>query len=339
MRELANIRRIGYLSPIPNADKIEVASVDGWRVVVKKGEFNVGDLVVYMEVDSWVPHTIAPFLTKEGSEPKIYNGVPGQRLRTIKLRGQLSQGLVLPIEVAYEYEPADYDWSFVEGDDVTELLGIQKWEKPVPAELAGLMKGSFPSFIPKTDQERVQNIVGEIAAAEQAGLDFEVTEKLEGSSLTTYLYGDEFGVCSRNIDLKETEGNAYWEVVRRYNIEEKLRTLGTDYAIQGELIGPGIQDNIYRLSKTDFYVYDVYDIKAGAYLAPELRQELIKEIGLKHVPVLGVRKLASVSELLVMANGKSVLYDTLREGEVYKEMNGGMTFKAISDEYLLLHGD
>lgn len=153
MRKLATIRRISELNPIPKADAIEVATVDGWKAVVKKGDFKVGDLAIYLEVDSWVPYELAPFLSKD-KEPKEYNGVKGERLRTIKLRGQLSQGLLLPIDVAYDEDPPDYDHVFLEGDDVTELLGIQKWERPVPAQLAGLMKGSFPSFIPKTDQER-----------------------------------------------------------------------------------------------------------------------------------------------------------------------------------------
>lgn len=153
MRKLATIRKITELNPIPKADAIEVATVDGWKAVVKKGDFKVGDLAIYLEVDSWVPYELAPFLSKD-KEPKEYNGVKGERLRTIKLRGQLSQGLLLPIDVAYNEDPPDYDHVFLEGDDVTELLGIQKWERPVPAQLAGLMKGSFPSFIPKTDQER-----------------------------------------------------------------------------------------------------------------------------------------------------------------------------------------
>ena len=200
MRKLATIRKITELNPIPKADAIEVATVDGWKAVVKKGDFKVGDLAIYLEVDSWVPYELAPFLSKD-KEPKEYNGVKGERLRTIKLRGQLSQGLLLPIDVAYDEDPPDYDHVFLEGDDVTEILGIQKWERPVPAQLAGLMKGSFPSFIPKTDQERVQNIVSEIASAKELGLEFEVTEKLEGSSMTCYL---------RNLEPDE-QGNKQWE--------------------------------------------------------------------------------------------------------------------------------
>ena len=234
MRKLATVRKIDNILPIAGADAIECAVVGGWKVVVKKGEYQVGDLGIYCEIDSWIPHALAPFLSK-GKEPRVFEGIPGERLRTVKLRGQISQGLLLPAVGTGE------------GDDLTELLGIVKWEKPIPAQLAGQAKGNFPAVIPKTDQERVQNLVKEIELAQ--GDEFEETEKLEGSSMTCYLIGDEFGVCSRNLDLKETEGNSFWATARAEDIETKMRQLRvkstfTDFAVQGELIGPGIQGNI-----------------------------------------------------------------------------------------------
>lgn len=130
-RKLASIRRIADIQPIRGADAIEVATVDGWRVVVKKNEFKVGDLALYLEIDSWVPHELAPFLSK-GQEPRVYNGVKGERLRTIRLRGQVSQGLLLRVgERDYMYYVMKPDGQLVtvyEGDDVTEFLNIQKWE-------------------------------------------------------------------------------------------------------------------------------------------------------------------------------------------------------------------
>lgn len=98
-RKLACVKRIDDLLPIEGADKIEVAVVGGWKVVVKKGDFKKGELAVYLEIDSWVPTEVAPFLTKSGHEPKEYNGVKGERLRTVKLKKQISQGLLLPISV------------------------------------------------------------------------------------------------------------------------------------------------------------------------------------------------------------------------------------------------
>ena len=329
MRKMASIRVIDKIEPIEGADAIEAAVIGGWKVVVKKGEFAIGDLAVYLEIDSWVPTELAPFLSK-GKEPREFNGVKGERLRTVKLRGQLSQGLLLPYNTISEYGMV------VDGDDVTEFLGIQKWERPMNAQLAGMAKGNFPSLIPKTDQERVQNLVKEIAAAD--GMAFEVTEKLEGSSMTCYLIDGVFGVCSRNLDLKETADNTFWQVARAEGIEEKMREIPDgEWAIQGELIGPDIQGNIYKLSNPEFRVFDVYNIKSGEYLTPVFRRALIERMGLKHVPVLNSEYTLdqTVDEILASAEGQSCHAKTEREGIVFKQVDGGMTFKAISNKYLL----
>jgi RNA ligase (TIGR02306 family) len=348
MRKLACIRKIDALDPIEGADKIEVATVGGWKVVAQKGLYNVGDLAVYFEIDSWIPSTIAPFLTKAGHYPKVFEGVQGERLKTIKLRGQISQGLLMPLEEAIKNAGC---WSpVVEGDDVTEWLGIKKWEKPMNAQLAGVCKGNFPSRIPKTDQERCQNLKKEITQANEAGTAFEITEKCEGSSMTVYqMKVDdvmEFGVCSRNLNLKETEGNSFWDRARKDDIEAKMKAVDEfwDFAIQGELVGPGIQDNIYGLSETEFRVFDVYNIQTGEYLRPQARRELIARMGLKHAPVIeesatlyDTLKITDIPQLLDYADGKSVIGFTghLREGVVFKEVQGGFTFKAISNKYLL----
>ena len=133
-RALATIRRIADIKGIPGADKIELTIVDGWQVVVKKGEYQVGDLAIYCEVDSWVPHSLVPFLTKSGHFPKIYQEIEGQRLKTIKLRGELSQGLLLPSNTLDKYNLFTYN----ENADVTEILGIVKWEKEIPACMGGV---------------------------------------------------------------------------------------------------------------------------------------------------------------------------------------------------------
>ena len=338
IRKLASIRKIDAINPIEGADAIECATVGGWKVVVKKSEFSVGDLAVYCEIDSWIPHSLAPFLSK-GQYPRVFEGVEGERLKTIKLRGQLSQGLLLP-----RYVALDKVGEIHEGMDVTELLGILKWEKAIPAQLAGVCKGNFPTAIPKTDQERCQNLTREITSAIEEGTKFEVTEKLEGSSMTVYRMQGEFGVCSRNMNLKETEGNSFWDVARANTIEAKMIAVDGDwdFAIQGELIGPGIQGNIYKLLKPEFLVFDVYDIQTGEYLSPAARRELIDRMGLMHVPVIaaeadlnGTLGITDISQLLNFAEGKSIFTNTEREGVVFKEVNGGFTFKAISNKYLL----
>lgn len=155
-RKLASIQRIEEVRDIENADAIQAYRVLGWWVVDRKGAHKVGDLVVYLSLDSWVPHELAPFLSK-GSVPREYNGVKGERLRTIKLRGQVSQGLLLRVgERDYMYyvmKPSGQLVTVHEGDDVTEFLNIQKWEAPIPAQLQGQAAGTFPtSLIPKTDR-------------------------------------------------------------------------------------------------------------------------------------------------------------------------------------------
>ena len=163
MRRLATIRKIEEVKAIPDADKICAYRVDGWWVVDAINKYVVGDWVVYCEPDSWIPHSLAPFLSK-GQEPREFEGVKGERLRTVKLRGQLSQGLLLPVlwddELAMEgggsvvVNTEGYLRQVELTEDVSEFLGILKWEAPIPAQLAGQVKGNFPSFIPKTDQER-----------------------------------------------------------------------------------------------------------------------------------------------------------------------------------------
>lgn len=332
MRKLATIRRIEALDAIPNADAIELATVGGWKVVAQKGLYQVGDLAVYFEIDSWMPTTLAPFLSK-GKEPRVFEGIQGERLRTIKLRGQLSQGLLMPVK---EVSNIFGDFFVLEGEDVSEKLGIVKWEKPINAQLAGVCKGNFPSLIPKTDQERVQNIKKELAAA-HCEL-FEVTEKLEGSSMTVYRIDGEFGVCSRNMDLKRDENNSFWKTAIFLDIENKMIALEMDnVALQGELIGPGVQGNIYGLTQLEFHVFDIYSIKDGEYVTPQHRWDVVGKLGLSHVPVLDDMFVMtdSIDELLALAEGASRLANVEREGLVFKHLEGGMSFKAISNKYLL----
>jgi RNA ligase (TIGR02306 family) len=348
-RKLATIRRIDALTPIEGADKIEVASIGGWKIVCQKGLYEVGDLAVYFEIDSFIPNDIAPFLTKPGQYPKVYEGVEGQRLKTIRLRGQISQGLLMPVHnditgtylMIYTDETGEYSLTVAEGDDVTEALGILKWEKPIPACLAGISRGNFPTQIPKTDQSRVQNLKKEIELNQNTMM--EVTEKCEGSSMTCYLIDGEFGVCSRNLNLKEVEGNTFWDVARAENIEVKIREVfgSNNVALQGELIGPGVQGNIYKLNKHEFRVFDIYDVDAGAYLRPEFRRALVDKMGLVHVPILDDCLILdhAIDELLALAEGKSRISPTEREGLVFKALDSNFTFKAISNRYLLKGGE
>lgn len=333
-RKLATIQLIAEIKEIEGADTIEAVRINGWWVVAKKGEYKVNDFVIYCEIDSWIPTEIASFLSK-GKDPREYNGVKGERLRTARLRGQISQGLVLDSHLV-----SDKIDEIHEGQDVTELLGIQKWEPPVTSQMQGLIKGWFPSFIRKTDQERVQNLVKELRDYNMKGYHWEVTEKLDGSSMTVYLKNGVVGVCSRNLDLKEDENNSFWKVANQYELKDRMTSLCGNLAIQGELVGEGIQGNPYKLKGQDFYVFDVFHIDSHRYYGHEARQELCELLGLKHVPVVQVTGDSFVldcEDLLEYAEGKSVLYDKAeREGLVFKCVsNPDISFKAISNKFLL----
>ena len=344
IRKLASIAEITYIKPIEGADAIECAIVNGgWPVVVKKGEYQVGDVAIYLEIDSWVPHELAPFLSK-GQEPREYNGVKGERLRTVKLRGQISQGLLLPIDLTFFRDP---------GTDVTQTLGIQKWEPPIPAQLQGTMKGNFPHFIPKTDQERCQNLRKEIFEKHKGEI-YEVTTKLDGSSMTVYVKDGEIGVCSRNIDLKETEGNSFWKAAREQNIVDALLEIskdkGEEYAIQGELIGEGIQGNPEKLKGQRFYLFDIYSITESRYLLANERYSILDSMNnlygadVEHVPLIDGfyrvdKECDTIDELLEFAEGPSLNSQTKREGLVFKSLSSDFTFKAIANSYLLKHKD
>lgn len=333
-RKLATIRKIAAIEPIEGADAIELAVVDGWKVVIKKGEFQVDSLAVYFEIDSWVPTDLAPFLSK-GKEPREYEGVKGERLRTVKLRGQLSQGLLLPIP---EDTIKGAGHLIAEGLDVTDHFAILKWERPMNAQLAGMARGNFPALVPKTDQERIQNLTRSFAEYQ---LDtWSITEKLDGSSCTFYL-DDEgvFHVCSRNLDLKEDEANSFWKVARKFQIEDIMRrNFMLGMAIQGEMIGEGIQGNQYK-TQIDFYVYDMYNASTGQYILPVQLKAACERLGLKHVPILAESteiKEQTIQSILDFAEGKSLLNGSNREGVVFKSNTMHYrSFKSISNSWLL----
>lgn len=339
-RKLATIRKITDIRPIEGADKIEIATVGGWNVVVAKDvEHKVGNSVVYCEIDSFLPiKEEFEFLRK--SSYKKMGDQEGFRLKTIRLRGQLSQGLILPISVVPITQFATAH-DLPEGLDVTEMLGIVKYEPPIPAELSGKVKGLFPSFIPKTDEERIQNLTKEYGEwKHQSKHQFYVTEKLDGSSATYYIKDGEFGVCSRNLELLETEGNTFWKVARELNLEENMKATGKNISLQGELIGEGIQGNPYKIKGQTVRFFTGFDIDKYQRISfPEL-VVMLSDMGLQYVPILN-QKLGfvlpeTVEDMLKYAEAKSVLNDkTEREGVVVRSMDGTISFKAISNKFLL----
>ncbi len=329
-RMMAWVGKIAEIKSIPNADRIVAYRVGGWWVVDQKNLYQIDDLVVYVSIDAWVPHELAPFLSK-GTEPREYQGVRGERLRTVKLRGQVSQGLLIPAQ-----------GTFPEGTDMTEALGIQKWEAPIPARLAGDVNGVFPNFIPKTDQERIQNLSIELNEWINSDYTWELTEKLDGSSMTVYIMNDRFGVCSRNYDLKESDSNSFWQVARIQQLENILRSLGTNIALQGELVGEGIQANPYNIKGQQFYIFDIYNIDKGEFLSAADRQLFARNFNMNHVPIIDsdfrLNKNSSIDDLLEMADGPARFSKNKvdREGVVFKcNQNPQLHFKAISNKFLL----
>lgn len=333
-RKLASIRKIAEVKSIPEADKICAYRVDGWWVVDSVLKYKVDDLVVFIEVDSFVPHELAPFLSR-GKDCHEFEGVKGERLRTIRLKKQLSQGLLLPIP---EDTIKGAGVLIAEGLDLTDHLGIIKWEKPVNAQLAGMARGNFPLEVPKTDQERIQNLSQELVDYKKDT--WSITEKLDGSSCTFYLdAAGEFHVCSRNLDLKEDATNSFWEVARKFKIEDTMRrNFMLGMAIQGEMIGEGIQGNQYKV-KLDFFVYDMFNTNTRQYILPVQLKSACEKIGLKHVPILNENASIddqTIESLLQYAEGKSMLNASNREGVVLKSNTvNDRSFKAISNSWLL----
>lgn len=334
-RKLARVVRIDDIRTHDNADALELAYIGGWQVVIKKGEFQIGDLAVYLEIDSWVPHDLAPFLSK-GAVPRTYNDIPGERLKTVKLRGEVSQGLLLSAD-----EIAGVPLAEIEEDtDVTEALGIQKWEKPVSAELGGQVKGSFPLDIcPKTDAERIQNCWKKVS--QDPHVPWVMTEKLDGSSMTVILGElDEVRVASRNQELKINDENKDNTFVKLALETRKKVNLATHIAFQGELIGPGIQGNSYKLKTHKFMVFGGWNLSTKKPIDWWNLSLICKEFGLDMVPMLGSTTMndwESARDLLAYADGRSKLADVAREGIVFRHVDGHnlRIFKAISNKWLI----
>lgn len=339
MRKLATIQEIADVQPIPNADAIEKVRVLDWWCVAKRGEFTVGSPCVYFELDSLLPaeHPAFSFLEKGSRVVTIAidgGTASGYRLKTIRLRGQISQGIALPL-TALGLDDVEL------GEDVSERLGIHKWEPPISKQMAAIALGPFPSFIPKTDEERVQNLGDTVAA--HGGETFYVTEKLDGSSATFYRTAERFGVCSRNLDL--LDGNMYWNVARACDLENKIPV---GFAVQGEIIGESIQGNPLKRNGHELYIFNVYNITEGRYLNFEEFAGFVADHGMQHVPVVdnALTLPGDVAALVDMADGKSILTpDADREGLVFRplmekreEIRGSqsrLSFKAISNRYLL----
>lgn len=344
MRKLASVQMVGEIRPIENADSIECAVILGWTVVVKKGEFKAGDKCVFFEIDSILPDR-EPY--KFLGEPKAeYNGY---RLKTIRLRGQLSQGLAIPIE------QFGFDKDYEIGTDLTDILEVRKYEPPVPEE-----EGAKPSSrvweIPKTDEERYQSNPGLVESLK--GKEYYASVKLDGTSMTVILNINEddepeVNVCGRNTCYTESSNNKYWKVAMNYDMKKKMldyyEKTGKRLAFQGELIGPKIQANKMGLKANDMYVFNVFMADGKQPFDKcdlDTALSIVKELGLKFVPIemTGVFNYnsADLQDLTKIkynkyfegANPKQNI-----EGLVFRSKDMKVSFKVVSNEFLLKGGE
>jgi RNA ligase (TIGR02306 family) len=298
MRSLVTIQRVKAVTPLLNSDFLESAHILGWKCIVKKGEFKIGDLGVYFEVDSFLP--IEPryeFLRSSSFRDNADNG-QGFRVKTIKIRGELSQGLLLPLRTFPELE------GFHERDDVTEKLGVKKWYIPETSSSGGTIIGDRPYGIPASDEIRIQSAPELIDAL--YGKPYYITTKMDGTSGIVYHIDGGIGCCSRNKEIKAEAEALYWRPVYKYGLKEKLARYGKNIVLTGEICGPAIQKNRLRLSEYEWYVFDVQDWDSGEYLPYEDAVKFCAELGLPMVPLeeRGAEFAYSLEELLEKARGK-----------------------------------
>ena len=359
MRKLASIQKIEWIKPIEGKDRIEMAGVLGYSVIVKKGEFNVGDLCVFCEIDSVLPEK--PEF--EFLRPKKF------RIKTMKLGNAYSQGIVFPLDILPSKKGGK---PYERDEDVTSVIGVTQYEPTMDKEpasvtekqktikyprflmrfkwfrnlvLAKPKKGGFPSFVSKTDETRLQNMPWLLEDKRE----WICTEKINGQSGTFALLRHkrpwplkdnfEYIVCSRNLRLGKPDNSSYWLVSERYKIENVLRNMIGDrewIAIQGECIAPNVQKNMYHVNQADLYVFNL--IYPTGRLGSVVAKSIIENHGMKFVPILNEHYVLpdTIEEALNDATGKSVIYpESIREGIVCRGKDGKQSWKCVSPEYLV----
>jgi RNA ligase (TIGR02306 family) len=341
-RKLASVQRVLEILPIPNADAIELVKINGWQCVTKKSEFQVGDLGVFFEIDAippdtepfqflWRPKTHAPGMTC--ARPEKF------RIRTMKLRGALSQGLFMPLDALGVQ-------GIAEGTNVTEQLGVEKYEAP-PPEGMGEFRAQFPAFIPKTDELRVQSVPDVLG--ELHGNPYVVTLKYDGTSATFCIDPRDgtFHACGRNFSIREGD-NLYWRMAHKYGLPESLKRF-PHLAIQGEIVGPGIQKNRLGLKELTLYAFSIFDFRACRFLDHAAANQVLSELQIPAVAVVEIgESFCHTQESLVsLAEGYYPGTKNEREGIVIRPQKetrsevlaGRLSFKAISNRYLLKDGE
>ena len=342
MRHLATMQKIAEVKPIPEADMIELVVIKGWQCVAKKGEFAAGDACVYFEVDSFLPiDERYEFLRKTSYRNNEYMG-EGFRIRTIRLRGEISQGLALPPSSFPEVAGA------AEGDDVTDALKVRKWEIPEQLGTAGLAIGDKPHGIPTTDEARIQSIPEFLEHF--MGRPYYISTKMDGTSCTVYVKDGKVGVCGRNSEYAEDDATcSMWAYVHRHGIHERLAALGEDIAVQGEFCGAGIQKNPLGLYEPSLFVFDVVRILGNGRIEKCGLDGILSycgRLGLTTVPIEeeGESFSYDLPGLLERAKGKypngrdkeGIVVRTREHGSVGHDK---LSFKVINNDFLVKEKD
>ena len=343
MRKLASIQRVWKIESIEGADKIELAHVLGWQCVVNKGQFKEMDLGVYFEVDSFLPIVPEFEFLRASSYKKTDIMGEGFRLRTMKFRGQISQGLLLPVNT-FPMISSDTEL----GTDVTELLGVKKWEIEERITTGGTVIGTLPYDIPHTDETRVQAEPELIQ--EFAGLEYYISTKMDGSSHSVGIDENGFHVTGHNYEYKDDGESSFYELVKTIELKEKMEAFMSEnnlstFTIQGELCAPGIQSNRLKLTKAEWYVFTVRE--NGERVGLERMLEICKKLGLKNVPIEEVGtnlpdKYPTVEALLERADGdypnggkKEGIVIRPTEPIFCKLISSPLSMKVVSNKYLL----
>lgn len=343
MRKLASIQVVNEIRPIENADAIECVVILGWTVVAKKGEFKVGDKCVFFEIDSILPNEEKYSFLDYKEE---YNGY---RLKTVRLRGQLSQGLALPINIF------DIPEDIEVGTDLTEQLKIRKYEPPVPEE-TGAKSSSRVWEIPKTDEERYQSNPELVNALK--GKEYYASVKLDGTSTTIILNINEddepeVNVCGRNTCYIENENNKYWAVTMKYSMKEKIldyyNKTGKRLAFQGELIGPKIQGNKMGLTENDLYIFNIWMADGKQPFEKcdlDTSIKITKELGFNFVPIeltgifeYSTEDLQGLTDLSYNKYFSNAKPSQNIEGLVFRSKDMKVSFKVVSNKFLLKGGE